>query len=165
MREAIYIRRPCYFVQNSRDFSTNSVKFVMDNISGSIGFNDFCSNASSDSISYSNWTLYKPNFGVVSASFLLFYFLLGLPLNVLVGGVILVKKLYRKPTHILLLSLIFSDSIFLVTFVSQGIVIGFSGEFILGCSDQMRCQVCHIGVIFTWFIFMCLYTIALMSLD
>ena len=164
MREAIYIRRPCYFVQNSRDFSTNSVKFVMDNISGSIGFNDFCSNASSDSISYSNWTLYKPNFGVVSASFLLFYFLLGLPLNVLVGGV-LVKKLYRKPTHILLLSLIFSDSIFLVTFVSQGIVIGFSGEFILGCSDQMRCQVCHIGVIFTWFIFMCLYTIALMSLD
>ena len=136
-----------------------------DYITDLTGFNDFCSNASSDFISCSYWALYMPSYGIVSASFLLFYFLLGLPLNILVGGTMLAKKLYKQPTHILLLSLILSDSILLLTIVPLGIVAGFSGEFLFGSSDQMRCQVCHIGVIFTWFSLTSLYTISLMSLD
>jgi len=130
-----------------------------------VSFSVFCSNASSDFISFDYWTLYRASYGITSASFLLFYFLLGLPLNFLVGGIMLAKKLYKQPTHILLLSLILSDSILLMTIVPQGIVAGYSGEFIFGTSDHVRCQFCHIGVIFTWFSLMSLNTIALMSLD
>ena len=135
------------------------------NVTDVVSFDVFCSNASSDFTSNDYWTLYVPRYGIISASIQLFYFCLGLPLNFLVGGILLAKKLYKEPTHIILLSLVLSDSIFLLTVIPQGIVIGFSGEFIFGSSDEMRCQFCHIGVIVTWFAIMSAFNAALMSLD
>ena len=135
------------------------------NVTDVVPFYVFCSNASSDFTSTDYWTLYVPLYGIISASILLFYFCIGLPLNFLVGGIMLAKKLYKEPTHIILLSVVLTDSIFLLTVIPQGIVIGFSGEFIFGSSDQMRCQFCHIGVIVTWFACTCLFNAALMSLD
>ena len=130
-----------------------------------VPFYVFCSNASSDVTSNDYWTLYEPRYGIISACILLFYFCIGLPLNFLVGGTLLAKKLYKEPTHIILFSLVLSDSIFLLTLVPQGIVIGVSGELIFGRSDQMRCRFCHVGVIFTWFVLVCFFNVALMSLD
>ena len=75
------------------------------------------------------------------------------------------KKIYKQPAHILLLSLSLSDSVLLLIYVPQGVVTGFAGEFVFGSSDDLRCKVCRIGIITTWFAIMSLYTISLMSLD
>ena len=128
-------------------------------------FDDFCSNASFNSTQEYFWELDKPEYGVATACILLLYFFVGLPLNFLVAGTILLKKLYKQPAHILLFSLSLSDSVLLLIYVPQGVVTGFAGEFVFGNSDYLRCKVCHIGIITTWFAMMSLYTISLMSLD
>ena len=126
-------------------------------------FDDFCSNASTNSTHEYFWTL--DGHGLATACFLLLLFIVGFPLNCVVAIVILWNKLYEQPTHVLLFSLILSDSIMLLTIVPQGVITGFAGEYIFGSSDHVRCQFCHIGVIFTWFTLMSLFTIGLMSLD
>ncbi len=130
-----------------------------------LSFDDFCSIASINSTTDYFWVLYRPNYGIATGLILLFYLLIGVPSNFLVGAIMLWKKLHKQPTHILLLNLILCDIVLLLTIMPQGMVTGFAGEFIFGGSDHTRCQFCHTGVIFTWFSIMSLCTIALMSVD
>ena len=104
--------------------------------------------------------------GLVIGVFLLLFLLIGLPWNLLVIVTIVKQKLYTQPTIILLLNLVITDLVLLVFHLPLVMVTGFSGEYILGGSDRIRCSVCKTGfVTLIIFTFNSIFTISLMSLD
>ena len=127
---------------------------------------DFCgSNPSSNFTWEFFWTLEHSEYGVLTAFVLLLYLVVGLPWNCLVAGVILKQRLYQQPTIILLFSLTLCDGLMLVTIFPLNILTGFAGEFIFGNSDYFRCRICKIGLIITWFSYMSLAIVTLLSVD
>lgn len=96
---------------------------------------------------------------------LLIYVMLGIPSCLLIIIGILWQKLYRHPTHILLMSLALNDLIMCVTYIPINIISAFAGEFIFGDNDLTRCHVCQTGVIFVIFVHFNVHVIGLLSLD
>ena len=96
-----------------------------------------CSNASSDGVTESYWSLEGENAinGYVTASFLLVFILVGVPWNILVMVTIVKEQLYDQPSIILLLNLTITDILFLLFSTPASIAVGYAGEFILGSSD------------------------------
>ena len=117
------------------------------------------------------WTLQAENEGHLKgvrslAVFQIIYLVVGIPWNLLVIGVILVKKLFYKPTHMLLLNLAVSDLLACTCVMPFNIIVSLAGHFFIGSSDYARCQVCHFYVItITVLIYISLFTVAIMSMD
>lgn len=103
--------------------------------------------------------------GILTASTMLSFLLIGLPSNVLIILIILLRRLYEQPTEILLLSLAIADLLTCVLVLPQIIVAGFAGEFIFGDSDYVRCKVCQSGIVFVGLTVFTVHVLALMSLD
>ena len=111
------------------------------------------------------WQTTTPNSALATATVLFIYMVIGIPSNLLIIVSILWKKLYRQPTHILLLNLAINDLLMCCTYILINCVSAVSGEFIFGSNDITRCQVCKTGVIFVIFAHFNLYVLALLSLD
>ena len=100
--------------------------------------------------------------GIVLTIFLV----LGAPWNLFVIVGTFYKRLYKQPTHILLLSLAFSNLLLCLLVMPFGIVAGFAREFVFGNSDYIRCQFCQLsGVLITLFQESSLHILTLVSLD
>ena len=127
---------------------------------------------SADSINDSAWTYtsqpdseqFRIN-GFVLASFLTIILLVGTILNVLVAAIICRKHLYTQPTFLLLLNLSVTDLLLCVLVMPFHIITGFSGEFVFGNSDLIRCRVCKIAMVLTVLIAQSLYSVSLLSFD
>ena len=104
--------------------------------------------------------------GLVTAVFLLLFLVIGLPWNLLVIVTIVKQKLYTQPTIILLLSLVVTDLFMLVFHLPLVMVTGYSGEYVFGSSDSVRCSVCsNTGFVSVLCSVNSIFTIALMSID
>ena len=76
------------------------------------------------------------------------------------------KRLYEQPTHVLLLSLAFSNLLLCLLVMPFGIVAGFAREFVFGNNDYIRYQFCQLsGVLLTFFVESSFHTLTLVSLD
>jgi len=100
-----------------------------------------------------------------TAVFTLLFIITGLPSNILIISSILYRRLYREPTHILLLNLAVTDLLVCVCVMPFTVVSGFAGGFVLGGSDSVRCEWCKTGVIFVGLGLVSLHTLALLSVD
>ncbi len=100
------------------------------------------------------------------AAFQTVYLAVGIPWNMVVIGVILLNKLYSRPTHMLLLNLAVSDLLVCVSVMPFNVIIALSGEVFIGSSDYARCQFCHFYVItIIVMIYSSIFTVAVMSVD
>ncbi len=129
-------------------------------------------NVSDDSINETAWTYisqsdfeqYRIN-GYVLASSLTLLLLVGSAVNLLVVAIIIKHQLYAQPTFILLLNLSMTDFLLCILVMPFHIVTGFSGEFLFGNSDLIRCRVCKTAVVLTILIAQSLYSVSLLSID
>ena len=103
--------------------------------------------------------------GIITGSVMLVFFLIGLPSNILIIISIILQKLYRQPTHLLLLSLALADILMCLLVMPFIIISGIAGEFVLGESDYARCKVCQLGIALVPLGTFSLHILALMSLD
>ena len=132
-----------------------------------MGLEFLCSNYSRDTITHDLWVSeevyrnYELSIGVVLSIFLL----IGIPWNSVVIIVILKNRLFVQPAIVLLLNLAVTDLLLCVLVMPFNIVSAFSGEFIFGSSDYVRCQVCQTGLIFSILLLMSVYNVTLLSLD
>ena len=130
----------------------------------------YASNVSSESITAAEWSsavLGERNRvnGVIMAVVLTIFLVIGAFLNLAVIVSIVKKKLFSKPTFLLLLNLSVTDFFFCAIVMPFDIVTGFAGEFVFGSSDLVRCRVCKVGVIITILAFLSLHSVALISVD
>ena len=105
--------------------------------------------------------------GQVTAAFLLLFLLIGLPLNLTVITLILKKKLYKRPSLVLMFNLMLSDLIYILLVIPVQIVTAITGEFwsVLR-SDSAKCVACKVGgVVPAVFLLISLLTISFMSFD
>lgn len=100
-----------------------------------------------------------------TAVFTLVFIMVGLPGNLLIILSILWQRLYKEPTHILLLNLAIADLLVCVLVMPFTVMAGFAGGFVLGGSDSTKCKWCTTGVIYVALCLFSLHTLALMSLD
>lgn len=127
-------------------------------------------NVSRDSVTSEQWSTHSLSSdfreGSITQAFILLLFLLiGAPSNVIIIVSIVQQKLYRQTTHILLLNLAISDLLTCVLVIPFVVVAGFSGGYVFGESDYVRCQVCQTGLIYTALAVFSVNVLGLMSLD
>ena len=103
--------------------------------------------------------------GIATGTTILIFFLIGLPSNILIIVSILLQKLYRQPTHLLLFSLACADILICLLVMPLIITAGFAGEFVFGNSDYVRCKVCQTGIFFVAITVFTLHLLALISVD
>ena len=130
-------------------------------------FITFCENGTSENGTTDEaWQLgeYRTN-GIVLAVFRTIFLLIGLPWNLMVIVTVVKEKLYKQPTIILLLNLVFIDLLMLVVVITSDIITGVAGEYIIGDSDAARCRTCYLGFIIIFFSLTSIFTLAMMSLD
>ena len=126
---------------------------------------DFCVNASIENITEEWWQVEDKLAGYITAAILLLFLVVGLPWNLMLIVTIFKRKLYHRPTLLLLLNLATIDTLWLVLLTPLQVLTAIKGEFFLGDSDSVRCSVCSIGVIPTLFAISSLFTITLISMD
>lgn len=102
---------------------------------------------------------------LTNAIFVLGFFLIGLPSNMLIIVSVVRLKLYREPTHFLLLNLAISDLLLCVLVMPFTITAGFAGECIFGNSDYTRCKVCQASVILSALTLFSLHILSVISVD
>lgn len=102
---------------------------------------------------------------LIQAVIILLFLIIGLPSNAIIILSIIWQKLYKETTHILLLNLVISDLLVCLLVMPTTIIAGFSGGFIFGDSDYVRCQVCQTGLIFTGLTVLSVNILGLISLD
>ncbi len=120
---------------------------------------------SSDELTPLRWISPDPQSSLATGIVLLIYTVIGVPMILFIIIVILYKKLYKQPTHIVFLALAFNDLFMCLTYFPFNIISAFAGEFIFGSDDLTRCRVCKIGFIFPLFIHINVFFVALLSLD
>jgi hypothetical protein len=116
--------------------------------------------------SYFNYTdlfAESETIATISAAFMLLYFIIGVPWNALVIGVIVKKKLFTQPPLLLMLNLAianFLTSALLMPYV----VLGFTG---LPAEEDFATvdMACQASIVLTMLILAIIYTVALLSVD
>lgn len=103
--------------------------------------------------------------GFATGSVMLLFLVIGLPSNIMIITMILLKKLFRQPTHLLLLSLACADLLLCLLVIPVIAISGFAGGFVLGSSDSSRCKVCQTGVSVVALLLFSLHVLALLSFD
>ena len=100
--------------------------------------------------------------GYVIAAFVLLFFMIGLPWNVLVIGIILKRKLFTQPSLMLMFNLAVTNFLACLLIMPFAIVLGILPKgMILTDLDK----VCQIGVLLVLLPGVSQYTVALMSVD
>ena len=90
----------------------------------------------------------------------------GLPWNAIVLASIIITHHYKEPTYILLMNLVIADLSVCLFVLPFNVAFGFAKELTIGTSDYVRCQVCFtIAIIIISFVYISLFTLALMSID
>ena len=135
------------------------------NRTSSVFYSCFDEDLSSTEVTPERWTTPDSESSLATGIVLLIYIILGIPLSLFLIISILYKKLYKQPTHIVFLALIFNDLFICLTYIPINIISAFAGEFIFGNDDVTRCHVCQTGVIFVIFIHINLFLVALLSID
>ena len=126
-----------------------------------------CNPASSNSVTPDYWSLSSDceSHGLVTATFMLLYILVGLPWNVLVILAILNKKLYQQPTIVLLFILSVTDILSLFSILPI-MITGFAREYLFGSTDHVRCVTLNLFISnYEVLLLSSILIIALMSLD
>jgi hypothetical protein len=120
-----------------------------------------------DDMTLSNASVYRISIviGPVNASVLLLFFIIGLPWNALVIGIILKKKLFTRPSVMLMLNLAIANFFICLLFLPFNIVLGvlvkgFNQEEFVPMDKACGAFVLQIALIIT-----SIYIVALMSLD
>ncbi len=112
----------------------------------------FDGNLSMDSVTPEYWESSSINKsfegGSIGTGFvILLFFIIGLPGNFILIVSMLYNRLYKDPTHILLLNLAISDLLVCLLVMPPTIISGFAGGYVFGESDYVRCQMCKTGLI------------------
>lgn len=93
------------------------------------------------------------------------YVIIGVPWNATVLAVILIKRLFKEPTYLFLLNMVLADLVVLLI-MPFNIASSFPMSFLIGNSDQTRCQVCHTIIITTLILTnVSVFALALLSMD
>lgn len=127
-------------------------------------------NLSRNSVSEEFWSvhtissIYTAN-SIAMATIMLVFILIGIPSNFIIMVAIIKQKLYKETTHILLFNLAISDILVCLLVMPFIVVTGFSGDFIFGGSDYVRCQVCQTGIIFVGLTVFAVNILAVITLD
>jgi len=96
----------------------------------------------------------------------LLYVVVGLPWNFIIASTIVIKRLFRDPSYILLLSLVLSDLLVCGFTLPFSISSALHQAFTLGHSDYSRCQLCQaIVVVSVTLLFISHFSLALMASD
>ncbi len=128
---------------------------------------DFC--LSHTEVTDVYWRVYDPTSNknitaVVVCQFLIS--IIGTIWNFIVLATILIHKLFKDPTYIFILNLVAADLLLCGLILPFNKQSSLNREFSLGQSDYARCQSCQtIGALFTIFIFVLYFTLALLALD
>ena len=132
-------------------------------------------NVSQDSITEIGWTVDNPveansehivEIGYATAVIVSLIFLIGVPWNLFVIVTIVKKKLYHSPTILLLLNLAITNLLLCLLVMPFNIITGFSGEYLFGPTDAIRCHVCQsTGIIIIILPVIALHTLSLMAVD
>ena len=99
--------------------------------------------------------------GYVNAAFMLLFFIIGLPWNTQVIGVIFKKKLFARPTVMLLLNLAVNHLLECILIMPITFLFGIGYNSIY----RERKNVCQTGITFVLLPSVSIYTVALMSVD
>ena len=167
IQEQIILKQKCSAYKNKGHGSEERVIGV---IVMSSNFSCFSPNLSADISTPRAWNVDFYGVGPVRnvnviAAFLLLFFVLGVPWNMLVLVCVLKKRLYMQPGIILLLNLTVTDLLLCVLVFPFNIVSGIAGRFVFGESDSVRCMVCQTGIFMTLLTFVSFHTVTLMSID
>ena len=103
--------------------------------------------------------------GFATGSVMLLFLVIALPSNIMIITSILLQKLFKQPTHLLLLSLACADLLLCLLVIPLIGISGFTGGFVLGSSDSTRCKVCQTGVSVVALLLFSIHVLALMSFD
>ena len=127
-------------------------------------------NLSRSSITPAYWDSFSinddfKNSSIALAVIVLLFLIISFPSNVVIIVSIIQQKLYKQPTHILLLNLAISDSLVCLLVMPMVIVAGFAGSYIFGGNDYVRCQVCQTGLILTALTLISIWNIGFLSVD
>ena len=100
------------------------------------------------------------------AIFQLVFMLLSVPWNFAILASIILMKLYKDASYLLLMNLVAADFLVCVLVLPFNIASGFAREFSIGSSDHSRCQACHsVVVLMLLLILVSLFTMSLMAVD
>ncbi len=102
--------------------------------------------------------------GRVNAAFTLLFYVLGLPWNILVIGIILKRKLFTRPSVMLLLNLAISNFFVCLLIMPVSILVGIDAEGVFK-TEEVADKLCQSGVLLVLLPQVSTYTIALMSVD
>lgn len=103
---------------------------------------------------------------LAGAVFQILFVVVGVPWNAVVLATILMNRLYRLPSYVLLLNLVITDLLLCALNMPFNIASAISQKLTIGKSDYDRCQVCHtFGMILTSLLFTSFFIQALMSVD
>ena len=127
----------------------------------------FAENLSRNSVTPEYWTPPSEfrDVSLATGVVMLLFCLIGLPSNFIIIVSILKQKLYKLPTHILLLNLVISDFLLCFLYMPFTVIASFAGSYIFGSSDYTRCRLCEGGLIFTALTFFSVWTLGLISVD
>lgn len=128
------------------------------------------SNISSDTITPEYWETHSisdayRNSSLATAVIMLLFILIGLPGNAIIIVSIILQRLYKETTHLLLLNLAVSDFLVCLLIMPFISIAGFAGGYVFGDSDFVRCNVCQTGLIFTSLTVFSIDILAVISLD
>lgn len=104
--------------------------------------------------------------GKISASFIILLFFIGLPWNALVVAIIIKKKLFKRPSIMLMLNLAVINFLVCLLVMPPPIVLGILAEPSLHLADsEAVAEVCLTGVLLALLPAASIYTVAMMSVD
>ena len=141
-----------------------------DNVSREDDFRCSDENLSRDSVSEEYWSFrllgeQYISSGIAMSVIMTLMFIIGVTWNLIVIIIILVKRLCRIPSVLLLLDMAITDLLFCLLIMPFSIVAGFAGEYIFGNSDYTRCQVCKFNQVFIILTIKTVFTLLLVTID
>ena len=103
--------------------------------------------------------------GQVNAAIILLLFVIGLPWNALVIGIILKKKLYSRPSGMLMLNLAVANFLVCLVFMPFHIVLGLATKTFSPQEFETIDKACRVFVLQIALIILSVYTVALLAVD
>ena len=103
--------------------------------------------------------------GRVQSPVILLFFIIGLPWNALVIGIILKKKLFTRPSVMLLLNLATVNLLMCLLVMPFPVVLGILAKSFRVDDFPAYSKVCQSSILFNLFLLLSIYTVAMLSVD
>ncbi len=128
------------------------------------------SNLSSEAISnHTYWQIASQNHvgAIIAGCLILLFFVVGFIWNMFIIVTFLVKHhLLKEPGNIFLFNVALTDASLCLTTMTFAYVVAFSGEFIFGNSDVIRCVMCKVsGFFLSFLVLVTLHLLCALSVD